>query len=116
MRSIKLLLVVLFTAFAIACFSSAPKRYSITDSQTYEASLFRQNCTVCHGPEAEGKDIEGGIRTPNLREGNFKYKTDAEIYNHISEGGNGMVPFRNQLTKREIDMLVRLVQDDLRKR
>ena len=47
--------------------------------------------------------------------GDFKYKTDAEIYRHISEGGNGMTPFRGQLTDREINLMVRFVQDDLRK-
>ena len=51
---------------------------------------------------------------PNLREGEFKYKTDGEIYRHISEGGNGMTPFRGQLTDREIDLMVRFVQDQLR--
>lgn len=115
LRRVKLFFIFAAAVAAIACFSSAPKRFSITDSTKYEASLFRQNCAICHGPEAEGKEIEGGIRTPNLREGEFKYKTDDQIYNHISEGGNGMVPFKNQLTRREIESLVRLVQDDLRK-
>lgn len=113
----KLLIALLFAVIGLsACYSSKPYRYIITDSQTYEASLFRQNCAVCHGPEAEGKTIEDGKVIPNLRGPEFKYKTDAEIYNHISEGGNGMVPFRDQLTKREIDMLVKFVQNDLRKK
>jgi mono/diheme cytochrome c family protein len=114
LQRLKLSFVFAAVVLAVACFSSTPKRYSITDSNKYEASLFRQNCAICHGPEAEGKDIEGGIRTPNLREGDFKYKTDAEIYKHITEGGNGMIAFRKILTEREINLLVRLVQDDLR--
>ncbi len=84
------------------------------ESRSYEASLFRQNCSICHGREAEGRTLEDGTRVPNLREGEFKYRTDAEITRHIAEGGNGMVPFRGQLTQREIEMLVRLVRDDLR--
>lgn len=115
-RRLKIAIVFATTVLAVACFSSPTIRYSITDSNKYEASLFRQNCAICHGPEAEGREIEPDRLTPNLREGEFKHKTDDQIYNHISEGGNGMVPFKNQLTKREIDMLVRLVQDDLRKR
>ncbi len=100
-----------------ACVAGGPKqRFSIRDSRSYEASLFRQNCAICHGPEAEGKTLEDGKRIPNLREGEFKYTTDAQIYQHISEGGNGMVPFRNQLTDREINMMVRFVQQDLRGR
>jgi mono/diheme cytochrome c family protein len=110
-----LLLVFCFVAFGIACFSSAAKkRYVIAESKDYEASLFRQNCAICHGPEAEGKILADGRQTPNLREGDFKYKTDAAIYQHIADGGNGMVPFRGQLTEREINLMVRFVQDKLR--
>ncbi len=104
----------IFVVIAAACFNSKPERYVITDSKSYEASLFRQNCAICHGPEAEGKTLDDGKKVPNLRDGDFKYKTDADIYRHISDGGNGMVPFRGQLTKREIDLLVNFVQNDLR--
>lgn len=98
----------------VACLDSSSAKYSIADSKTYEASLFRQNCSTCHGPEAEGKTLEDGRIVPNLRQGDFKYKTDEQIYSHISDGGNGMVPFRNTLTQREINMLVNLVQKELR--
>jgi mono/diheme cytochrome c family protein len=98
----------------LACADSRPKRYVISESKAYEASLFRQNCAVCHGPEGNGKTLDDGKQIPNLRDGDFKYKTDAEIYRHISEGGNGMTPFRGQLTEREINLMVRFVQDELR--
>ena len=101
--------------FAVSCLSSGQQRYVISESKDYEASLFRQNCAICHGPEAEGKTLADGQQTPNLRHGEFKYKTDAEIYRHIAEGGNGMTPFRGQLTEREINLMVRFVQDRLRK-
>ena len=103
-----------FVFFIAACFSPAPVRYSIANSKSYEASLFRQNCAICHGPEGEGKTLEDGRVTPNIRDGEHKYKTDDEIYNHIANGGNGMVPFRDILTEREIRMLVNFVQKDLR--
>jgi mono/diheme cytochrome c family protein len=102
--------------FVFGCTSSKSReRYSITTSKAYEASLFRQNCAICHGPEGEGKTLDDGRKIPNLREGDFKYKSDGEIYHHISEGGNGMVPFRGQLTEREINLMVRFVQDELRR-
>ncbi len=97
-----------------ACFDSKPTRYSIQNSKAYEASLFKQNCAICHGPEAEGRTLDDGRVIPNIREGEHKYKSDTEIYNHIANGGNGMVPFRDMLTKREIDLLVNFVQNDLR--
>jgi mono/diheme cytochrome c family protein len=111
--------IIIFFGFAIfalaACFNSKPSRFSITESKSYEASLFRQNCTICHGPEGLGKTLDDGKMIPNIRDGVHKYNTEAEIYNHIANGGNGMVPFRDILTKREIDMLVNFVTKDLRK-
>ena len=100
--------------FAVACISTKASRYSITNSKAYEASLFRQNCAICHGPEGEGKTLEDGRVIPNIRDGVHKYNTDAEIYNHIANGGNGMVPFRDQLTERELSLMVDFVQKDLR--
>jgi mono/diheme cytochrome c family protein len=110
------LLIILIFALAAACAAGGPKkRFSISESRSYEASIFRQNCAICHGPEAEGKTLEDGRRIPNLREGEFKYTTDEQIYRHISDGGNGMVPFRNQLTEREIRQMVEFVKRDLRR-
>ena len=117
MLYLKLAVTLMFAIFSMAsCFPAKSSPFVITDSKTYEASLFRQNCTICHGPEAEGKTLDDGRVVPNLRQGDFKYKTDEQIYNHISDGGNGMVPFKNQLTPREINLLVTLVQSELRKK
>ncbi len=101
---------------AVSCWSSEPHRYVISESKAYEASMFRQNCAICHGPEGEGKTLDDGKQIPNLRDGEFKYKTDAEIYRHIADGGNGMTPFRGQLTDREINLMVRFVREELRSR
>ena len=116
MFRIKLVITSVFiTFFIVACTEQQKSRYSITDSKSYEASLFRQNCAICHGPEGEGKTLDDGRVIPNVREGIHKYNTNQEIYNHIANGGNGMVPFRNILTEREINLLVEFVQKDLRK-
>jgi cytochrome c553 len=115
MKLLKISVLILISGFfVVACWSSKAQQFVISESKAYEASLFRQNCVICHGPEGEGKTLSDGRRIPNLREGEFKYKTDAEIYHHIADGGNGMVPFRGQLTDREINLMVRFVQDQLR--
>lgn len=98
-----------------ACGSSEPSRYSIVASSGYESSLFRQHCAVCHGPEGDGKTLDDGTIVPSLREGDFKKKSEAEIYSQIAEGGNGMTPFRTQLTEREMRLLTDLVHNKLRK-
>lgn len=115
MHRLKLLFIVLTAIFAIAsCFSSKPRRYSITNSKDYAASLFRQNCSICHGPEGEGKTLDDGRIIPNIREGFHKYNTREQIYDHITNGGNGMVPFRDILTEKERTSLVDFVLRDLR--
>lgn len=116
MRTAKITTIFVFIIISsVACVNSKPVRYSITNSSAYEASIFRQNCSICHGPEGEGKTLGDGRVIPNIRDGEHQYKTHDEIYNHISNGGNGMVPFRDMLTKREIDLMVNFVLNDLRK-
>lgn len=111
----KFLVVVLFTMFAaVACSNSGQRNYVIAESRTYEASLFRQNCAICHGPEGDGRTLDNGTVVPSLRHGQFKSTTDAQIYKQIADGGNGMLPFRRMLSDREIKQLVALVQRDLR--
>ncbi len=108
--------IALFAAVAAAsCSQGPPKTLVIADSKDYEASIFRQNCAICHGPEANGKTLDDGKIVPSLRSGEFKFKTEAEIFKQISEGGNGMPPFRGQLTERELHMLAAFVHDRLRK-
>lgn len=113
----KLVIITIVVAGAVvaACTASKPARYSIKNSKAYEASLFRQNCAICHGPEGEGKRLDDGRIIPNIRDGVHKYNNADEIYNHIANGGNGMVPFRDMLTVREINLLVDFVMKDLRK-
>jgi mono/diheme cytochrome c family protein len=115
MLRLKLFLTITFAAFAIlACSNGNSGRYSIQDSKDYEASLFRQNCAICHGPEAEGKILDNGTQVPNLRRPPYKYKTEGEIRDHIAKGGGGMVAFSGQLSAREIDLMTQFVVKDLR--
>ncbi|MEQ1922424.1 MAG: cytochrome c [Pyrinomonadaceae bacterium] len=106
-----------FTIAAITtCTISKPPRYSIADSKDYAASMFRQHCAICHGPEGEGKTLDDGTVVPNMRYGeHLKFKTEAEIYKQLAEGGNGMTPFRDQLTKRELDLMTKFIHDELRR-
>lgn len=114
-RYIKLLVILAFAVFFIsACLRSGNDDYVIGESKAYDATLFRQNCAICHGPEGEGKTLDDGTVVPSLREGDFKARTEFQIYHQIADGGNGMLPFRKQLTDREIRLLVALVQNDLR--
>jgi cytochrome c551 len=108
--------VVLFVLFAIiACVESKPKQIKLADDRSYAASLFRQNCAICHGQEAEGKDVSGKL-VPSLRIGKAATLTDDQIYTQISNGGNGMLPFKQQLSEKEIKEMVKFVKNSLQGR
>lgn len=113
--AVKTAVVGLFAVFALAaCFTGDEKGISIVESKRYEASLFRQNCAICHGPEGHGKTLDDGTHVPSLREGEFKMTTELLIHKQITDGGNGMPPFRGQLTDREINLMTEFVYKDLR--
>ena len=116
MPRVKFLIIAAFAGLtAASCFETQPKGFVIATSKSYEASLFRQHCAICHGPEAEGRTLDDGKIVPSLREGDFKFKSEGEIRKQISEGGNGMTPFRGQLTEREIGLMTNFVLHDLRR-
>jgi cytochrome c553 len=112
---LKFTVLCLFSALAIfACSDSKAKinEYRIADSKSYEASLFRQNCAICHGQEANGKEMDGKL-IPSLRYGDAEKKTEEEIYLQIKDGKLPMPAFKNQLTEDEIRRMVKFVRRDL---
>ena len=115
MSHVKLVFLLTIALTVTACSEAKPGRYSIVGSKSYEASLFRQNCAICHGPEGEGRTLADGRVVPNMREGELKFRSEADLYKQIADGGNGMLPFRAMLSKRELDLLVKWIHDDLRK-
>ena len=115
MKFLKTAVLCIFTAFVLfACSNSNAGRndFVIADSKSYEASLFRQNCAICHGQEANGKEMDGKL-IPSLRYGDAAQKTEEEIYLQIKEGKLPMPAFKNQLTEDEIRKMVQFIRRDL---
>ncbi len=115
MKFLKIAVLCIFTAFVLfACSNSNAGRndFVIADSKSYEASLFRQNCAICHGQEANGKEMDGKL-IPSLRYGDAAQKTEEEIYLQIKEGKLPMPAFKNQLTEDEIRKMVQFIRRDL---
>jgi cytochrome c553 len=111
-------LILLIVSFLVlmACEQKNYKReFVIADSKSYEASLFRQNCAICHGQEANGKEIDGKL-VPSLRYGDAAQKSEAEIYEQIKNGKLPMPAFKNQLSENDINKMVKFVMRDLQGR
>lgn len=115
MKTVKVILILSFVLLGVfACSNSNATRreFKIADSKSYEASIFRQNCAICHGQEANGKEVDGKL-IPSLRYGDATKKTEEEIYNQIKEGKLPMPAFKNQLSEKEIRQMVQFVRRDL---
>lgn len=118
MLKLKIAVIVIFVGFFV--FSCAEKSYKrelvIADSKSYEASLFRQNCAICHGQEANGKEMADGKLVPSLRYGEAAKKSEAEIYEQIKNGKLPMPAFKNQFSEEDIQKMVKFVIRDLQAR
>lgn len=116
MKFLKIFVVSLFAALLVAsCVQTKSKRAGgivIAESKSYEASLYRQNCAICHGAEAYGKEVDGKL-VPSLRFGDIEKKSEQEIYEQIAHGKLPMPAFKNQLTEEEIQKMVKFIKNDL---
>ncbi len=59
--------------------------------------VYAKNCAVCHGVNAQGKG-----KFPSLRSGHVSHHSPKKLLSQIENGGGGMPPFKDRLTKKEI--------------
>jgi mono/diheme cytochrome c family protein len=74
--------------------------------------LYERNCAVCHGRQGEGTQL-GTMKTPPLRSGAALTDPDEKFFKQISDGGNGMPPFKATFDDRQIEDLVRFIREEL---
>jgi mono/diheme cytochrome c family protein len=70
--------------------------------------VFEANCSVCHNAATTetklGPGLKGLFKKDELN--NKKKVTDANVVSMINEGGNGMPPFADALTRAEREDLI----------
>ena len=101
----------------IVVFGCGPKEtvsrgIKIADSDSYEATIFRQNCAICHGAEADGKTIEGKP-IPSLRLSPATLKSEEQLYQQIANGKLPMPPFKGQLSESELRKMAKFIKQDV---
>jgi mono/diheme cytochrome c family protein len=74
--------------------------------------LYERNCAVCHGPRGEGTQL-GTMKTPPLNSGAALTDPDEKLFKQVSDGGNGMPPFKHTLDDVQIQDLVRFVREEI---
>lgn len=119
MRFLKITFVALAAAFAfISCGRNDAKIQEgivISESKSYEASIYRQNCAICHGREGYGKEVDGKL-VPSLRFGDAAVRTEEQIYAQIAFGKLPMPAFRSQLSESEMRRMARFIKRDVQGR
>jgi len=74
------------------------------------AATFKANCATCHGPDGSGDTSIGkSMNIPDLRSPEVQKLSDTEIATVISDGKNGMPPFKN-LSKDQINSLIKYIR------
>src|SRR5215203_2472784 len=86
------------------CNSRAPQPAASTAGATPRV-LYEHNCAVCHGRRGEGTQL-GTMKTPPLNSGAALIDSDERLFKQISDGGNGMPPFKYTLDDKQIEELV----------
>ena len=76
--------------------------------------LFLQNCSVCHGENAEGLDAQSvGLEKspPNLKEG-IKMHPDGDFFWKIQEGRGDMPSFNDDLSEGQIWEIINYIRSE----
>ena len=71
-------------------------------------SNFEDNCSVCHNSDSEDRKMGPGLKGlfKHDKLANGKAVNEANVTGMINEGGNGMPPFADILSKAEKDDIV----------
>lgn len=71
---------------------------------------FKSTCEMCHGQDGTGTPTGKALKAPDLHSDVVQKMTDVQIAEQISNGKNNMPPFKNTLTKDQIQALVKYVR------
>ena len=105
------LTIVCLALSAGGCITRAPQSAASTAGATPRV-LYERNCAQCHGPRGEGTQL-GTMKTPPLNSGAALTDPDEKFFKQISDGGNGMPPFKYTLDDKQINDLVRFVREEI---
>jgi mono/diheme cytochrome c family protein len=108
------LVIVCLALAGAGCVTRAPQPAASTAGATPRV-LYERNCAVCHGPRGEGTQL-GTMKTPPLNSGAALTDPDERLLKQISDGGNGMPPFKYTLDDRQIEDLVRFIREEIQGR
>ena len=84
---------------------------STATAQDSGASLFKVNCTVCHGEDGSGNTPAGKVfKAAALTDPMVTTKSNDELHTVIKAGKNKMPSFKDKLTDAQIDTIISYIR------
>lgn len=113
---VKKFLITTIIAVAVGLFVQSlvikePKALANTTDSEVGSSVFKLECSVCHGEDGSGNtDIGKESKIPDLRSAGVQGKTDSELIKVISEGKGEMPSFEKKLDANKIKEVVAYIR------
>lgn len=79
-------------------------------TETDSASVYKANCSLCHGDDGAGTALGARFKVVDLRNKDVKAKSTADMAQTIREGKGNMPAFGKRLDGDQIDKLVAYVR------
>jgi mono/diheme cytochrome c family protein len=100
--------------------SAAVKSSPTPDEYAAAREIYSQKCAACHGEKAEGGVVQldkskPKLKVPSLTTGHATTHPEEQLAKQISNGGQGMPPFKDKLTPEQITGLVRYIRNELQR-
>ena len=95
-------------AFALLGFASNARANKADDDAA--AQTFKANCIVCHGADGFGTATGKSLKVADLHSDAVQKMAKADLVAIVSDGKNNMPPFKNTLSKDQIEGLVAYVK------
>jgi cytochrome c6 len=102
------LALVAMLALVVLIFATNARANGADDDATAQA--FKSNCIVCHGADGIGTATGKSLKAPDLHSDAVQKMTKADLIVIVSDGKNNMPPFKNTLSKDQIEGLVAYVK------
>jgi len=80
------------------------------------AQAFKSNCVVCHGADGTGTPTGKALKAPDLHSDVVQKMTKQQIVDQILNGKNNMPPFKNTLSKDQVEALADYVHSEFGKK
>jgi cytochrome c6 len=96
-------------ALAVLGFASRAGARPAPDAAAGEQT-FKSNCVVCHAADGTGSATGKALKAPDLHSDAVQKMTVAQMEAQVSDGKNAMPPFKNTLSKDQIEGVVAYVR------